>query len=1312
MKKILTLFGVLICFLGFGQFGTDVFTIGSDNASNYGGSWTNGSNQGSGFGAWGISAGANTGVFIGNPGSDGMGTSGIGTSAFAVYATGGNYINISRSINNGIRVGDILTFYWAMNYDAGGGSKGFNLKSSATTIFNVNNAGSSTISTTNGNANTNYGTSPMLVTLERISSSSYSFSMTARDGGATYTTTISSSSTIDEIEIYSGNQNDGAGQKNIYFNNFTITSKYTIPSSQTSTVSSNISVPYIDIQSGGTLISEASNSRELTISSNGNFTNNGPFTANDGKVIFSGSNTVSGSSTFNNIDLNGGVDFGSSSTVNGNISLNAGGFINTNAPSYGGSSILIYNSSTTYGRGTEWSSTSGAGYPNNIQITNNTTLNLGANAGTGTARQCAGNLTVDAGSTLSLNESGEQMTQALTVKGNFINNGTVLLSGASGGDLKLEGDFDDNGTFTANSRAVFFEGGNTQTINSTADPLEIDVMRIGKSGGEVVMNQNLLADETSDPIQFTTATSYLNLNGNTLTIGKAGVTSSGSFTAGSGLKGTSASSLVLLGNGSFGDIPFVSGSQTLNNLSINRGGSGSIGLGSDVTIEGTLTLTQGDLQTNSNKVTLGTSGTVVETGGTVIGNLEATRTLSNSTEETFGIMGISITPSCDNLGSTAVTRTTGTPISDNSLNSISRYFQVTPTTNGKATVIFSYTDSEISAFTEANSLLFTSTDNSADSWYQVNGNPTISTPNNTLELSVNSLNYFTISDNTGFGEGELFIERSSSGYALSFDGTTSYVELGNAAALTFTTAMTVECWFKTTSTLGNYQTLVSKWYSGGAVDGGSYALGFHSGGLQFSLQDEEGASANDFLGANYSSGLSLNDGVWHHVAGTWDGTSAKIYVDGILRDTQTSASMGASLDGNTRKVRIGTDDRFAVGTGDRFFPGQIDEVRFWDTPLNISDIQNWMNRKITPDHPDYCNLKGYYRFDENTGTILKDYTGNTDGTISGATYQTSSAPTGGDGAINATSVTDATTLNLASAAGDDITVNVTSGTADLLQVIRVDGSPNNKTNPGGIDNMSAYNYFVVKAFGASSFAYEVVYNYDGHAGIADESELYLCSRADNASSWTLTSATRDTDASTLTLGGQTGTEFILGSGIPGNALPVDLIDFKIENQDGKANLIWATASELNSKSFEILRSTDAKNWKKVGEVMAQGNSNILNNYQFVDSEKLNVKFTYYKLKQVDLNGEYTFSNALLFETENNIQTKIYPNPTSDNLTFQFGNNVERNIKISNLMGEQIMSLPTISNMVFNVNISKLPKGFYFVEIESGGQVEVKKILKQ
>ena len=207
-KTILLLLACLSIFDGFSQFGSDVFTIGSDNTSNYGGSWTNGSNQGTGFGAWDISANANTGVFISNPSNNGMGTTGIGTTAFGIYATGGDYINISRTINNGLRVGDILTFYWAMNFDAGGGSKGFNLKNGATTIFNVNNGNSASITTTNGTANSNYGTSPMLVTVERVNASSYSFSMTARDGGATFTTTISSSSTINEIEIYCGNQND------------------------------------------------------------------------------------------------------------------------------------------------------------------------------------------------------------------------------------------------------------------------------------------------------------------------------------------------------------------------------------------------------------------------------------------------------------------------------------------------------------------------------------------------------------------------------------------------------------------------------------------------------------------------------------------------------------------------------------------------------------------------------------------------------------------------------------------------------------------------------------------------------------------------------------------------------------------------------------------------------------------------------------------------------------------------------------------------------------------------------------------------
>jgi len=734
----------------------------------------------------------------------------------------------------------------------------------------------------------------------------------------------------------------------------------------------------------------------------------------------------------------------------------------------------------------------------------------------------------------------------------------------------------------------------------------------------------------------------------------------------------------------------ISGSSIFNNVEL----SGNVSLSSDISFSNSLTITSGNLQTNSNKVSLGTSGTITESGGTVIGNLEATRTLSNSTEETFGIMGISITPSCDNLGSTAVTRITGTVITNNSLTSSSRYFHVNPTSNGKATVKINYTDDEISSFNEADLKLFFSEDNIADSWYKVSGSPTVTAASNQIQQDVNKLGYFTLHDNDGFGE-----SRPGSGYALDFDGTNDYVACGSSLTSTLDD-FTLEGWI-------NYDGSGNQWFFS-FDQGGNYneriQVEVYLGSIVFGWQ-----SALNGQGWTSFSGGTIANNTWYHVAVTNISSSGKqIFVNGILANSNANTLSPSELSG-TVNFDIG---RLYHTSSNHYFGGKMDEIRLWNKVLSASEIQEWMTKKITPAHPDFCNLKAYYRFDENIGSTVKDYIGNSNGTINGATFATSAAPTGADASVNATTVTDATTLNLAASAGDDITVNVTSGTADLLQLFRVDGESNNKTAPGTIDNMSKYNYFGVKAFGANSLVYEVVYNWDGHAGVTDESELYLCSRADNASSWTLTAATRDTDANTLTLGGQTGTEFILGSGIPGNVLPVDLLDFKIENKEGKANLIWSTVSEINSKSFEILRSTDAKKWEKVGEVMAQGNSNTLSNYQYSDNEKLNGNYAYYKLKQIDMNGEFTFSNALLFEIENNIQTKIYPNPTADVLTFQFGNNVERNIKISNLMGEKIMRLPTISNRVFSVNIAELPKGFYFVEIESGGQVEVKKILKQ
>jgi hypothetical protein len=243
-----------------------------DNASNYGGGWSSGSNQGTGFGPWSITAGAGAGTFTGNPSADGMGTSGIGTNSFAAYATGSGYANINRPLATSMQVGDVLSFWWTMNWDAGSGNKGFDLKAGSSTVFNVNNTGSATISGSNGTINTNYGTAPMQVTLTRTSSSAYDFTMTSRSGGSTYATTINSSLAVNLVGFYIGGQPDNAGQRNIYFNNFNVSKAVSGSTSSTLTVPSVIAAQsgnkYRCIVSGNSPCgSVTSNEAMLTVAS-------------------------------------------------------------------------------------------------------------------------------------------------------------------------------------------------------------------------------------------------------------------------------------------------------------------------------------------------------------------------------------------------------------------------------------------------------------------------------------------------------------------------------------------------------------------------------------------------------------------------------------------------------------------------------------------------------------------------------------------------------------------------------------------------------------------------------------------------------------------------------------------------------------------------------------------------------------------------------------------------------------------------------------------------------------------------------------
>jgi hypothetical protein len=331
-------------------------------------------------------------------------------------------------------------------------------------------------------------------------------------------------------------------------------------------------------------------------------------------------------------------------TLNGTLQINAGGYIqsaNGVAPTYGLGSLLMYNVGAAYGRSTEWNDedASGTGYPYHVQISNNTTLNF--NNGSNIPRFMGGDLIVDAGSTLNMQTLSTNSSDiGLTVAGNVINSGVINMSTTSerlkctsftsnagsittlstvvGGDLELTGNLTENGNINSSSRAIFFTGTGIQNVQGTS-PFSIDYIVLNKASGSVRMLCDLLCGGPNggNAMTLTNTTDILDLNGYTLTLGAATV---GSTLSGNGLiKGSTTSSITILGDAALGTIRFdqttPGTTNVLQNFTINRTSTGSLTLGNSLIVDGSLTLTAGTLSLGANTLTI--NGSVSRTSGTI-----------------------------------------------------------------------------------------------------------------------------------------------------------------------------------------------------------------------------------------------------------------------------------------------------------------------------------------------------------------------------------------------------------------------------------------------------------------------------------------------------------------------------------------------------------------------------------------------------------------------------------------------------------------------------------------------------------------------
>ena len=172
-----------------------------------------------------------------------------------------------------------------------------------------------------------------------------------------------------------------------------------------------------------------------------------------------------------------------------------------------------------------------------------------------------------------------------------------------------------------------------------------------------------------------------------------------------------------------------------------------------------------------------------------------------------------------------------------------------------------------------------------------------------------------------------------------------------------------------------------------------------------------------------------------------------------------------------------------------------------------------------------------------------------------------------------------------------------------------------------------------------------------------------------------------------------------------SALPVELTSFSVSSVNGKVILKWETATELNSYGFEIERSSssDADGmWELVGFVKGSGNSNSSKQYSF-DDQSFSYGKVYYRLKMIDADGTFEYSNIICLSAEVPTQFALkqnYPNPFNPSTTIGYSVPKESRVAVSvfDMLGQKVADLAdrmhSPGNYSVNFDATALPSGLY------------------
>jgi hypothetical protein len=563
---------------------------------------------------------------------------------------------------------------------------------------------------------------------------------------------------------------------------------------------------------------------------------------------------------------------------------------------------------------------------------------------------------------------------------------------------------------------------------------------------------------------------------------------------------------------------------------------------------------------------------------------------------------------------------------------------------------------------------------------------------------------------------------------LNLDGANDYVSLPVTTPVpTGNSNYTIEAWIKPTA-MGNY----------GIIGWGSYGTNNTVNALRLNATGFHNYWWNNDLIVTTGSLV----GAWHHVAATFDGTTRKLYVDGVM--------LGSDNPGSSHAVPDASNLAIGRTNNSEYFPGSIDEVRVWNRALCLSEIQNNMNCGLNA--TGQTGLQALYGFNQGfAGGINSTITTVTDASSYGNHGTLNNFALSGtvsnwmDGKVSSTCSVYIPSLMAATAGGSQV---CQSALVQTPGTIYQDASCNliAKVSPSGaspvsgtvntcviIDNaVQTYNsqpyvqrhYDIEPATGAATATGTITLTFT-----QAEFDNYNAARGSLPALPTGAADATGIDNLVITQyhgtgtapGNYTGTPVMINpdnanivwnatqsrwevtfnvTGFSGfyvqttsSTLPVKLLSFTASKTAGMNLLKWTTTEEINTDNFEVERNT-GNGFTKIGIVKAAGNSGLEKQYTFEDKQPF-AGTNHYRLKMVDKDGYAEYSKIATVQSDGRAGISIYPNPVQSKLFVEgAANGISYQIK--NTSG-QVLTTGRLNNSE-GINLNTLSTGIYVLVV--------------